>query len=38
MDAILELLRHGVEQLLGRLRGPLNFRLVVMPTSSRRMG
>jgi hypothetical protein len=32
MDTILEFLKHGVEQLLGRFSGPLNFRLVVMPT------
>ena len=32
MDAILEILNRGVEQLLGRASGPLHFRLVVMPT------
>ena len=32
MDAILEILNRGVEQLLGRSVGPLQFRLVVMPT------
>jgi hypothetical protein len=32
MDTILELLKNGVDQLVGRLSGPLNFRLVVMPT------
>ena len=32
MDAILEILIRGVEQLLGRASGPLHFRLVVMPT------
>ena len=32
MDAILEILIRGVEQLLGRAIGPLQFRLVVMPT------
>ena len=31
MDAILEILNRGVEQLLGRASGPLHFRLVVMP-------
>ena len=32
MDGILEILNRGVEQLLGRTIGPLQFRLVVMPT------
>ena len=32
MDAILEMLNRGIEQLFGRAIGPLNFRLVVMPT------
>ena len=32
MDAILEMLSRGVEQLLGRAIGPLQFRLFVMPT------
>ena len=32
MDAVLEILNRGVEQLLGRASGPLHFRLVVMPT------
>ena len=32
MDAILEIVNRGVEQLIGRSIGPLNFRLVVMPT------
>ena len=32
MDAILEALTRGVEQLLGRASGPLHFRLFVMPT------
>ena len=32
MDAILELLSERFHHLLGRLSGPLNFRLVVMPT------
>jgi hypothetical protein len=32
MDAILEIVNRGVEQLFGRAIGPLNFRLVVMPT------
>jgi hypothetical protein len=32
MDAVLESLTRGVEQLLGRASGPLQFRLVVMPT------
>ena len=32
MDEILSFLKYFVEQLLGRLSGPLNFRLVVMPT------
>jgi hypothetical protein len=32
VDAILEILSRGVEQLLGRANGPLQFRLFVMPT------
>lgn len=32
MDAILEIISRGVEQLLGRASGPLHFRLFVMPT------
>ena len=32
MDAILQLLSERFLHLLGRLSGPLNFRLVVMPT------
>jgi hypothetical protein len=32
MDGIRELLSRGFEELVGRARGPLNFRLVVMPT------
>ena len=32
MDTILEMLNRGVEQLLGRTIGPLQFRLFVMPT------
>ena len=32
MDALLEMLNRGVEQLLGRASGPLHFRLFVMPT------
>ncbi len=32
MDEILSFLKHFVEQLFGRFSGPLNFRLVVMPT------
>jgi hypothetical protein len=32
MDAIIENLTRGVEQLLGRAGGPLHFRLVMMPT------
>jgi hypothetical protein len=32
MDEILSFLKYFVEQLFGRLSGPLNFRLVVMPT------
>lgn len=32
MDAVMEILSRGVEQLSGRKVGPLNFRLVVMPT------
>jgi hypothetical protein len=31
MDAILETLSHGAEQLLGRASGPLHLRLVIMP-------
>ena len=31
MDTILEMLSHRGEHLFGRLGGPLNFRLVVMP-------
>ena len=31
MDAILETLSRGVEQLLGRASGPLHFRLLFMP-------
>lgn len=31
MDAILEVLSRGIEQLLGRASGPLHFRLVIMP-------
>ena len=31
MDAILEMLTRGVEQLLGRAGGPLHFRLLIMP-------
>jgi hypothetical protein len=32
MDEVLNFLKYFVEQLFGRLSGPLNFRLVVMPT------
>ena len=32
MDAILEMLNRSIEQLFGRASGPLQFRLVVMPT------
>ncbi len=32
MDAILEMLNRGAEQLLGRTVGPLQFRFLVMPT------
>lgn len=32
MDTVLELLSHGFDQLIDRFGGPLNFRLVVMPT------
>jgi len=32
MDAILETLSRGFEQLIARADGPLHFRLVVMPT------
>ncbi len=32
MDAILEMLSGSVDQLFARSTGPLNFRLVVMPT------
>ena len=32
MDTILHMLSRGIEQLLGRFSGPLNFRLFVMPT------
>jgi hypothetical protein len=32
MDEVLTFLKYSVEQLLGRFSGPLNFRLVVMPT------
>ena len=32
MDAILEVLSRIYHQILGRATGPLNFRLVVMPT------
>ena len=32
MDAIIELLSSGVDDLLGRAGGPFRFRLVVMPT------
>lgn len=32
MDAIQEMLSHKIAQLIGRASGPLNFRLVIMPT------
>lgn len=32
MDILMEILSRGVEQLFGRKVGPLNFRLVIMPT------
>jgi hypothetical protein len=32
MDTILDMLFHRGEHLLGRAGGPLNFRLVIMPT------
>ena len=32
MDAIFDMLTLGRDQLVGRLSGPLNFRLVIMPT------
>ena len=32
MDTILHMLSRGIEHLLGRVTGPLNFRLFVMPT------
>lgn len=32
MEAISEILSRGVEQLVGRASGPLQFRLVIMPT------
>ena len=32
MDNFLEMVARGFGQLIDRLRGPLNFRLVVMPT------
>jgi len=32
VDAILEIVNRGIEQLFGRAIGPLKFRLVVMPT------
>lgn len=32
MDALLESLSRGIDQLLGRASGPLHFRLLVMPT------
>ncbi len=32
MDTSPNMLTRGFEQLLGRLSGPLNFRLVIMPT------
>ena len=32
MEKILEMVARGFEQLIGRLSGPLNFRLFVMPT------
>ena len=31
METLYEMLSNRVEHLLGRLSGPLNFRLVVMP-------
>jgi hypothetical protein len=31
MDSLIEILNHRGEHLLGRVSGPLNFRLVVMP-------
>lgn len=31
MNTIIEMLNHRGEHLLGRVSGPLNFRLVVMP-------
>ena len=31
MDTILRMLSRGVDELIGRFSGPLNFRLVVMP-------
>jgi len=32
METILHLISRGVDELLGRFSGPLNFRLFVMPT------
>ena len=32
MNALLEMISRGVEQLLGRASGPLHLRLVIMPT------
>lgn len=32
MDTILQIISRGVDELLGRASGPLNFRLFVMPT------
>ncbi len=32
MDSVVNVLQLGLDQLLGRLSGPLNFRLVVMPS------
>jgi hypothetical protein len=32
MDTIFQMFSRGVERLIGRLSGPLNFRLFVMPT------
>lgn len=32
MDAIVEILSRGLDQLFGRTDGPLTFRLVIMPT------
>jgi hypothetical protein len=32
MDSLLNVLQPGLDQFVGRLSGPLNFRLVVMPT------